>query len=253
MTATLDKRRADGWQPSIYGCSKRRHSATACTNKYCSDIVIGPFVFNYIANIIRAKENVSKRTTLDTLEKKLLRGSAFSEVEHVSNDALQATYDLLINGQTGVEYKPQIVFNENNASIDEVSVLQDRRRKDETALNRLKSLYLYGENELPEKDYIISRKKITDDIKAIDDRLAQLHSSSLISETDSDEFLQKASYFVMVEKLLSDRYVDYEKYIRNIEPNIPRNFIISIVRCITVEDGKVKSITFKNGITHSFT
>lgn len=160
---------------------------------------------------------------------------------------------LLINGQTGVEYKPQIVFNENNASIDEVSVLQDRRRKDETALNRLKSLYLYGENELPEKDYIISRKKITDDIKAIDDRLAQLHSSSLISETDSDEFLQKASYFVMVEKLLSDRYVDYEKYIRNIEPNILRNFIISIVRCITVEDGKVKNITFKNGITHSFT
>lgn len=252
MTATLDKRRADGWRPSIYGCSKRRNSATACTNKYCSDIVIGPFVFNYIANIIRAKESVTKRTTLDTLERKLLRGSAFAEVEHISSDALQSMYDLLVNGHTGVEYKPQIIFNENNASIDELSVLQDRRRKNETALKRLKSLYHYGDEELPEKDYIISRKKITDDIKAIDDRLAELHASNSVSDTDSDEFLQKASYFIMVESLLNERYVDYEKYIRSIEPNIPRNFIVSTVQSIVVENSKVKSITFKNGITHAF-
>lgn len=253
MTATLDKRRADGWRPSIYGCSKRRNSATACTNKYCSDIVIGPFVFNYIANIIRAKESVTKRTTLNTLERKLLRGSAFAEVEHISSDALQSMYDLLVNGQTGVEYKPQIIFNENNASIDELSVLQDRRRKSETALNRLKTLYLYGDEGLSEKDYIISRKKITDDIKAIDDRLAELHASNSVSETDSDEFLQKASYFIMVESLLNERYIDYEKYIRSIEPNIPRNFIVSTIQSIVVENSKVKSITFKNGITHSFT
>ena len=252
MTATLDKRRADGWRPSIYGCSKRRNNSSACTNKYCSDVVIGPFVFNYIANIIRAKETTSKRTPIETLERKFLRGSAFSEVSHISKDALQSMYDLLISGQTGVEYKPQIVFNKNNASIDEISVLQERRRKNETALNRLKSLYLYGEEELPEKDYIISRKKITDEIKEIDDRLAEIHASGSFSENDSDEFLQKASYFIMVESLLNERYVDYEKYIRSIDQAMPRNFIVSVIQSISVENGRVKSITFKNGLTHTF-
>ena len=56
----------------------------------------------------------------------------------------------------------------------------------------------------------------------------------------------------MVENLLSERYVDYEKYIRNIEPSIARNFIVSVVKSIEVENSRVKSITFKNGLTHTF-
>ncbi len=253
MTATLDKRRADGWRPSVYGCSKRRNDSSACDNKYCSDTLIGPFVFNYIANIIRAKDTTSKRTTIDTLERKLLRGNAFDMVKHIEPEALEGIYQLLIGGQTGVEYKPQIVYNEGEATVDEISVLQERRRKYEKALHRLSALYFYGDEDLPEKDYIISKKKMTDDLKEIDNRLAELNAlGDKHSDTDSDEFIQKASYFVMVENLLNERYVDYEKYIRNIEPSIARNFIVSVVQSIEVENSKVKSITFKNGLTHKF-
>ena len=56
----------------------------------------------------------------------------------------------------------------------------------------------------------------------------------------------------MVEKLLDDRYIDYEKYIRRIDPSIPRNFITNIIDHIVVTDGRVQSITFKNGMTHHF-
>lgn len=56
----------------------------------------------------------------------------------------------------------------------------------------------------------------------------------------------------MVENLRNERYVDYEKYIRNIEPSITRDFIVSVVQSIVVESGRVKSITFKNGLTHTF-
>ncbi len=253
MTATLDKRRADGWRPSVYGCSKRRNDSSSCDNKYCSDTLIGPFVFNYIANIIRAKETTTRRTSIETLERKLLRGKTFDMVEHIDSDTLQDLHQLLVGGHSGIEYKPQTVYNEDTTMIDELSVLQERRRKCETALHRLSALYLYGEEGMSEKDYIISKKKMTDDLRRIDERLAELHSTGVeTSDTASDEFLNKASYFVMVENLLNERYVDYEKYIRNIEPSIARNFITSVVNSITVENGRVKSITFKNGLMHSF-
>lgn len=57
----------------------------------------------------------------------------------------------------------------------------------------------------------------------------------------------------MVEKLVQDSYIDYEKYIRTVDPSVPRSFLLSIIDHIDVGDGRVDSITFKNGITHHFT
>lgn len=50
MAATTDKVRADGWRPSMYICSRRRKSED-CTNKYVSDVTLGPFVLNFFANL----------------------------------------------------------------------------------------------------------------------------------------------------------------------------------------------------------
>ena len=67
-----------------------------------------------------------------------------------------------------------------------------------------------------------------------------------------DEFIAEASYFVMAQNLLSTRYVNYENFIRHIDPSIPKNFIQSIVQNFCIRDGKVVSILFKNGIEHQF-
>lgn len=56
----------------------------------------------------------------------------------------------------------------------------------------------------------------------------------------------------MVQNLLDDRTVDYEKYIRQIDPMVPKSFLRSIISKITVDDGKVSSIEFKNGMIHTF-
>ena len=53
-------------------------------------------------------------------------------------------------------------------------------------------------------------------------------------------------------RLLNDRYVEYEKYIRKIDPSIPRSFLLNIVVSIEATDGKVTAITFKNGVTYRF-
>lgn len=253
MSATLDRVRADGWRPSIYGCSRRRSNNTECQNKYISDIALGPFVFNYIANIIRAKDSITKRTGVAGLERKLLRGNVFSDVESICTDGLRQIYELLLTGASGLEYRPAGVFNKTAESINERDALLSRKRKHEAAMNRLKSLYLYGNGELAEKDYIIERQRILSAIDEIDQKLNEMK----IDEPDcgplaDDELIEKASYFIMVSKLLEDRYVDYEKYIRQIDPSIPRSFIRSIIEYIEVVDGKISTIMFKNGMKHSF-
>lgn len=251
MSATLDRRRADGWRPSMYGCSKRRNNDTKCKNKYISDVVLGPFIFNYIANIIRSKEAVNSKTSLDTLEKKLLRGAVFYDVESIDADGLKQLLDLMLAGSTGMEYRPPRVLEKSGASISEREVLQTRKRKHEIALNRLKTLYLYGDSEMAEKDFIVEQKRIMDQINEIDETLRSMKDEDDGPLAD-DEFIEKASYFIMVQKLLDDRTVDYEKYIRRIDPMVPRAFLRSVVSRIIVEDGRVRSIVFKNGMTHTF-
>lgn len=252
MSATLDRVRADGWRPSVYGCRKRRNNNSECQNKYVSDVVLGPFIFNYVANIIRAKGNITSRTDLSGLQKKLLRGDAFCNVDSIETEGLGQLYNLLLGGTSGLEYRPAGAFSKSSGSVNERDSLMERKRKHEAAMNRLKSLYLYGDGELSEKDYIIERQRIMDAISEIDKKLAGLQSSDETNTLENDEFIEKASYFIMVQKLLGDRYVDYEKYIRQIDQSIPRAFIKSIIESIQVTDGRVTAITFKNGMTHTF-
>lgn len=252
MSATPDRLRADGLQPSVYACAKHRKGSSHCRNKYVSELAIGPFIFNYIANIIRAKDSVTATTSLDVLERKLLRGGAFEDVEHIEGGDLEKMLDLLLKRKTGTEYRPAVALDRTDSTVSERDILEERRRKKETALNRLKALYLYGDEEMPEKDYIIQREEIGKELSEIEARLTELQASKSDATISSTEFIQRASYFIMVEKLLDDRYIDYEKYIRRIDPSIPRNFITNIIDHIVVTDGRVQSITFKNGMTHHF-
>jgi len=79
-----------------------------------------------------------------------------------------------------------------------------------------------------------------------------------VGVTKAEGFLPRLSlylfsYFIMISKLVEDRYVDYEKYIRKIDAEIPRAFIKNIIQDIVVADGRVQSITFRNGMIHAFT
>lgn len=90
MAATTDKVRADGWRPSMYICSRRRKSED-CTNKYVSDVSLGPFVLNFFANLIKASNSFGRTTSIETLEKKLLRGEALSRVDHIERSGPRRT------------------------------------------------------------------------------------------------------------------------------------------------------------------
>lgn len=228
--------------------------ATALTKSKAaiSDNVLGPFVFNFVANIIKAKEIAGPRTSDSTIQTRLLKGKTFWNVDSIEPDGLRELCDMLRSGRTGIEYKPKTVFADDENRIREHELLESRKRKDEIALNRLRSLFLFADGDMSEKEYFLQRQELLDDMAEAEARLKEIVGDDFEELTTDQEFLDQASYFIMVERLLDEKEIDYEKYIRSIELEIPRSFIQKIISRIEVADGKVTVITFSNGITNKF-
>ena len=51
---------------------------------------------------------------------------------------------------------------------------------------------------------------------------------------------------------MGDKPFDYEKYIKDADPEIPKAFINTVAYKIEATDGRITAITFKNGITYKF-
>ena len=253
MAATIDRARADGWRPSVYICSRRRMS-NDCQNKYVSDVTLGPFVLNFFANLIKASNSFGKSTSIETLEKKLLRGDALSIVDHIERPGLEELYNHL---RSGFDEKPfdSLAVNAAEASSDvqERDLLLADKRRLERALKRLNAIYLYGDEEIPGKDFILDRKSITDSLQQIDDRLKELDAAAVFDVSLSDdEFMEKASQFILTQQLLDKPSVNYEKFIRKIDPRIVKDFLNETVSNFCIKDGLTTSVLFKNGIELRF-
>ena len=253
MIANQDRRRANGIRPSIYACGGRRRKQTSCTNKYISDMVLGPFVLNYVANIIRAAKSYDGSSDTELLSKKLLAGEAFSDVDSINEDALVELISAFNAADGAEEYRPQLALSGADGTITEADTLKSRKNRIENALSRLNALYLYDENAMPEKDFIMQRADLSKQLEQVNSRLSEIQGRGEDAEVTSDSFIMKASYYIMANKLIEGGYIDYEKYIRAIDPAVPKSFLASVIDHIDADDGRVTAITFKNGIEHRFT
>lgn len=253
MIASPDRERSDGWRPSVYKCSRQRRFGD-CDNKYVSDVTLGPFALNFIANLIRASNSFGKSTSIETLEKKLLRGDMFSQVDHIERPGLEELYTHLRSGFDPLAFETRTVdAAESGAALQERDLLLSEKRRLERALNRLKSLFLYGEEAMAEKDYLVERKQLMDALEEKDARLEELEAEVASSITMSDEeFMAKASYFILSQQLQDKRFVDYEKFIRKIDPQIVKDFLNSVVTNFCIKNGLTTSILFKNGLEVQF-
>ena len=252
MQATLDRPRAGGYRPSIYACSTKRRFDT-CPNKFISDIVVGPFVMNYVANIIKASKNFGRTTSVEAFQKKLLRGEMFKAVKGIEATGLQEMYDMLRDGVVGKQVFRTPEQDEADGLPTERELLLSERRKNERALSRLKTVLLYSDDDISEKDFILERRAILEKIDAIDARLEELdvHANRGFAMSD-DEFMDKASYFILEQQLTTKRYISFTTFIQAIDPRIVKNFMQTIIQKIVVKDGRIMSILFSNGIEHKF-
>ena len=76
-------------------------------------------------------------------------------------------------------------------------------------------------------------------------------SSHHFTLTD-EEFMAKASVFIVTNQLQGKRFIDAEKLLRQIDTHVVKEFLNSVVQKIVIKDGRVLSIRFKNGLEHKF-
>ena len=252
MTASLDRARADGFRQSMYICSRRRRFDD-CKNPYVTDSSIGGFILNFIANLIKAANSFGRSTSIETFQKKLLRGVGMSQVDHIGEPGLRELYNHLRSGYEGSPFEPPKTQAMAASDVSERDLLLTEKRRLERALNRLKTLYLYSEDSMPEKDYIIERKALMDKLEATDDRISEIDAEAAQhTSLSDDEFLAKASYFILSQELQDKRHIDYAKFVTSADPTIIKDFIKNVTTNFCIKNGRVISILFKNGIELQF-
>ena len=106
---------------------------------------------------------------------------------------------------------------------------------------------------MSEAEYIVERKRLLDSLETIDARLKEIDEALAQQIKLSDEeFIQKASYFIMAQQLTDKRHIDYTRFMRKADPQIVKNFVQNVCSNFCIKSGRVTSIRFKNGIEHQF-
>lgn len=250
--ATIDRPRAkSSWRPSIYLCSRHRRFKD-CENKYVSDVTVGPFMLNFISNFIRAQRNFGKSTSVETLEKKLLRGVYF-EGMRIDRSSVEDIYRLFRADRFGdTPYLPP-ASSVSDGLPNERQILEEEKNRLERAQNRLKSLYLYSEDSMPESEYLSECLHLAEKLTKVNSRLSELEAAAEDDGSPDDEaYMEQASYLVITEELLSKRFVDYEKVIRVLDKRTLKLFINTLCKKIVIFQGKITELDFKNGISVKF-
>lgn len=251
LTSSPGRKSSTGFQASNYSCPLRRKSKK-CNNKTINDVVLGEFVINYILNMLNAKKMFSKTKTPDELQKQLLCGSTFSGIDHIDTDGLNEYYNLLSRYSSDNSFifakRPQ---KKKAAVSKELASLRKEKERQERAMTRLQDLYLYSENAMSEKDFIIRKEDISYQLKEINHKLGVLSddSDSFLSD---EEFIKQASHFLIQSELKNKKYIYFKNLVNTVSPEILKSYIDTILDSVYITDSKVTSIVFKNGLTHNF-
>lgn len=250
MWATPTNRKND-WACSKYVCkSYARRISPKC--KSVSDPIIGEFVFNLVLNIMNAQKTINGIRSYKELEKQLLTGIAFSNVESIERDGLEELYTVLCESDKSMDAfgKPQKIVKKK--TVSELSKLRSEKKKLEVALDRLTNLYLFSEIAIPEKEYLIQKTKLTSSLDEINESIGIINSGEWNQSMSDTEFIRQASEFILTKKLEERNYVSYKSLAMSVDNSVLKAFVEKIVDSITVESGRIQKIIFKNGIVQKF-
>lgn len=253
MVSTPGKLHADGYHPSNYSCPKRRKSKE-CDNATMNDTVIGEFAINYILNMLIAKKSFSSISTPEQLQNVLLHGNTFDGIASIDGNGLNEFFNLLSRYDSDNSFvfsirKPR----KKKAVVDpEIAALRKEKEKQERAMQRLQDLYLYSENAISEKDFIIRKSAISKRIEEINSQLGMTvkNADTVLSD---EEFIRQASHLLIQKELQGKKYIYFKNLAQNVSPEVLKTYMDTLLDSIHLIDGRVSSITFKNGLTHKFT
>ena len=198
------------------------------------------------------KNSFSSISSPEDLEKRLLRGHVFAPVKYIGNDGLNEYYNLLSRYRSDNSFTLAFKNPKRKATVNpETESLRKEKDKQERALSRLQQAYLYSDNAMPEKDYIIARQEITEKISEINKKLGMVSASASDSLSD-EEFVRQASHLLISSWLKDKQYIHFPDLALNVSVDVLHTYMAAIIDSITIKDSHVISITFKNGLTHRF-
>jgi hypothetical protein len=126
---SLDCPRKDRYAPSRYIC-KSKSIGSGCNAKMISKIILGPFIFNYLANLYKAFQ-ADIMVTTEALEKQLLYGSTFDDIVSITG-GLQETLNMtkesesysLIKNNSRQNKQSSSKLVESNSNANEINKLK---------------------------------------------------------------------------------------------------------------------------------
>ena len=255
MYCNKGKLRVSGWIGSRYLCPTKRLNSTDCKNT--SDAIVGDFVINFMLNMMNAYKDTDYILSEDALEQRLIAGAAFNNVSSIV-EGVSELYNNIMHGSLDENQFTSPIIKTKQAQAEniesEIRDLRDAELKIERALQRLRNLYLYEEDSMPEKDYIIERNTLMNQLEEIQKQIEQLEQENKDFEQNITdlELIQIASRYILSQKLNGRDYVDFESLCTYTDRDILKLFIESTVSRIDMDYGLIRSITYQNGLRFAF-
>lgn len=134
----------------------------------------------------------------------------------------------------------------------ELENLNTEKTRIERAVERLQNLYLYSDDSISQKDYIMQREKLMSQLADINEQIGIVMSRADQKDVSDAEFVQATSQFILTQKLEGQSYIYYKRLATTVSREVLRSFVMSIIENITIYNGKVQAIVFKNGLAHTF-
>lgn len=253
QVSRLDKARLNGFIPSQYICTSRR-TYRACEALGVSDVVVGAFVFNFVANLVAvsAARREYVKAGIDETEKRLLQGDAFSNVLQIDAVSLRQIFDALRGvSRGGSSFIPAPLEKKKSDNAAAIKKKRSEAAKIERALERLKKAYLFDDNVMNEREYITTRARLEEDLTRLNNEIANKEESAF--ETVSElSFVTSASEFLLSYQIQSGDPVVYSDFAPVVGNETLKAFIQKIIDRIEIKQAHVSAIVFKNGLDARF-
>lgn len=246
--AGSDRSRSNGLTPSRYRCVGYSHG-DACKGSI-GDIVLIPFVFNYLSNYYKLTEMINPGMRIGTIRKILLCGVPFIRVADIPDEDIIAIKSYLINAN----HKTALYQHETRKKMTVVKrsdPMETELKKQETALNRLQDLYLYSSDSMSQKDYILKKAEIEREIATIKINLIEKNTATEFNNDDGSMFIEGMALLKSI-MLDHEQAYTYEDLAKNIGIVHMYAIVNALISKITVRDGVPVKILFKNGMIHHF-
>ncbi len=239
LYAKQDKPHLDGYIPSMYCCSGR-YNHLDCEQRTISEKLVGEFVLNYVATILKTKKKHS-RVEFEEFSNVITNIKQLKNV--IAIEGLENLYNSMnLRGNTFTK-----IHKTDNNDV-EIEMLKKEKSKYERALERLEDLYLFDDEGISEKDYIIKKNKIVEKLNEVNIEFKKY----INMDSNNENFILAATTITLIDTLTVDEYINIKDVINEVGRDLLKEFLNAIIDKIIVKDKRVICIRFKNGIENRF-